>query len=463
MIRIRTTARCIVIGLTFVANGSASDAADLARDDGYRGIWYSNQPTGDEYGYKYSGGFATYPQQHVPIAVHDERSHKTFFCYGGRSRERNRLRIMISYYDHATGEVPRPTIIEEKPTDDAHDNATLTIDGQGHLWVFSNAHGTARPASIFRSAQPYSIDAFERVLKTNFSYSQPWHLPGEGFLVLHTRYSPGRNLFWMTSRDGMKWDEPHPLARVALGHYQVSWRDGNRVGTAFNVHPRPTGLNARTNLYYLETNDVGLTWRTAAGTPVRTPLEESLNPALVRDYASEGLLVYLKDLQFNAEGHPVILFLTSRGYEPGPENGPRTWQTARWTGSDWEIRPFTTSDHNYDFGSLYLDAEGTWRIIAPTDPGPQPFGTGGEVVLWTSPDQGATWNRVKALTHDSKFNHTYVRRPVDAHPDFFALWADGDVLKPSRSRLYYTNKSGDHVWVLPETMTEDRARPEVAW
>ena len=32
--------------------------------DGYRGIWYSNQPTGDEYVYKYSGGLATYPQQH---------------------------------------------------------------------------------------------------------------------------------------------------------------------------------------------------------------------------------------------------------------------------------------------------------------------------------------------------------------------------------------------------------------
>src|SRR4051812_7107154 len=29
------------------------------KDDGYRGIWYSNQPTGDRYRYKYSGGFAT--------------------------------------------------------------------------------------------------------------------------------------------------------------------------------------------------------------------------------------------------------------------------------------------------------------------------------------------------------------------------------------------------------------------
>ncbi len=40
----------------------------VARDDGYRGIWYSNQPSNDAYRYKYSGGFATYPQQHIPIA-----------------------------------------------------------------------------------------------------------------------------------------------------------------------------------------------------------------------------------------------------------------------------------------------------------------------------------------------------------------------------------------------------------
>jgi hypothetical protein len=33
----------------------------LQSEDGYRGIWYYNQPTKDEYKFKYSGGFATYP------------------------------------------------------------------------------------------------------------------------------------------------------------------------------------------------------------------------------------------------------------------------------------------------------------------------------------------------------------------------------------------------------------------
>jgi len=35
---------------------------------------------------------------------------------------------MVSYYDHATKKVARPTILLNKHTDDAHDNPTLAID-----------------------------------------------------------------------------------------------------------------------------------------------------------------------------------------------------------------------------------------------------------------------------------------------------------------------------------------------
>jgi hypothetical protein len=58
-------------GTTLLGAVSAIAAALFAadpgavQDDGYRGIWYFNQPSHDEYVYKYSGGFATYPQQHL--------------------------------------------------------------------------------------------------------------------------------------------------------------------------------------------------------------------------------------------------------------------------------------------------------------------------------------------------------------------------------------------------------------
>src|SRR6187397_2663845 len=103
-------------------------AAPLERADGYRGIWYSNQSTGDEYKYKYSGGFATYPQQHVPIAIYSAAANKTFFCYGGSTGRPKELACMVSYFDHDTRQVPRPRVVLVKKTDDAHENPTLQID-----------------------------------------------------------------------------------------------------------------------------------------------------------------------------------------------------------------------------------------------------------------------------------------------------------------------------------------------
>ena len=179
--------------------------------DGYRGIWYMNQPTKDEYVYKYSGGYATYPQQHVPIAIYVASQRKTFFVFGGSagriSESKDELQHYVSYYDHATGTVPRPVRILQKRTEDAHDNPTLSIDAAGHLFVFSSAHGTGRPSYIWRSKKPYDIAEWELIEKTNFSYTQPWYLPqSKRFLFLHTLYKNGqRTLNWKSSPDGRTW------------------------------------------------------------------------------------------------------------------------------------------------------------------------------------------------------------------------------------------------------------------
>ncbi len=68
-----------------------------------------------------------------------------------------------------------------------------------------------------------------------------------------------------------------------------------------------------------------------------------------------------------------------------------------------------------------------------------------------SHDQGETWLRERQLTSGSLRNHTYVRRPVGAHPDFYAFWADGHGRRPSRSRLYFANRQGE-VRGLPRVM-----------
>ena len=460
------TAGLLALALILAQSGKATaeNVVTLKQDDGYRGIWYSNQKTGDEYVYKYSGGMATYPQQHTPIACYAPEVNKTFFVYGGTRSDKQQLLHMVSYYDHASGKVPRPRILLDKQTDDAHDNPTLSIDAAGHLWIFSNSHGTSRPSYIHRSVEPYSIDAFERTAETNFSYGQPWILADGRFVLMHTRYQAGhRVMYSMASVSGRTWEKPRQVAHIEAGHYQVTYSDGRRVATAFNFHPLRGGLNERTNLYYLESDDAGVTWHTAAGGTVDTPLTQIDNSALAIDYRAQKLLVYLKSVQFDGDGRPIILYLTSRGHEPGPANDPRVWRIAHWTGQEWDVRDVTTSDHNYDYGSLYLESANDWRLIAPTDPGAQPFGTGGQMVLWTSGDRGQSWQKVKALTHDGHRNHSYARQPLGARDDFYALWADGDTRAPSESALYYTDRQGSHVWRLPRHMTTDTAAAEVAW
>ena len=461
-----------IAAASLLAQAAPPPADDLKTtvEDGYRGIWYMNQPTKDQHHYKYSGGFGTYPQWHAPFAIYAPAVRKTFFVYGGSggnvSEKGDTLTHMISYYDHRTGTVPRPVRILRKMTEDAHDNPVISIDDKGHIYVFSAAHGTSRPSYIWRSRRPYDISEWELRDQENYSYPQPWFLPGlKHFLFLHTLYTSGqRGLSFKASIDPFAWTEAHPLAHIEMGDYQISWPHGDKVGTAFDMHPasgRGKGLNFRTNIYYLETSDGGLRWKTASGQDVRLPLTEANNPALVHDYRSENLNVYLKDIAYDKFGRPVLLYLTSKGWEPGEASGPFQWHTARWDGSEWVILPFTTSDHNYDHGSLYIEADETWRIIAPTDPGPQPWGTGGEVVMWTSKDRGKSWTRARQLTENSRYNHTYVRKVLNAQPDFYAIWADGSASEPTPSSLYFSTRGGQ-VFRLPTKMTGAAAKPEIA-
>src|SRR5205823_3367782 len=117
-------------------------------------------------------------------------------------------------------------------------------------------------------------------------------------------------------------------------------------------------------------------------------------------------------IQFDSASRPIIVYLTSTTHEPDP-HVIRQWTLARWTGDSWRITPITTSDHNYDFGQLYIESD-AWRLIAPTDPGPQPNMTGGEIVAWLSNNDGVCWRRERAITSHSPRNHSFVRQPINA-------------------------------------------------
>ncbi len=116
------------------------------------------------------------------------------------------------------------------------------------------------------------------------------------------------------------------------GHHQVTNAFGNRLSSVFSYFPEGN-LDRRTNLYYVHTEDFGKTWKTIDNKVLTTPITDIHSEALVKDYESENKLVYIKDLNFDSEGNPVILLLTTHDFRPGPSGDPREWiviQPERW-------------------------------------------------------------------------------------------------------------------------------------
>jgi BNR repeat-containing family member len=423
---------------------------------GYRGIWFTLGQF-STYGDKYSGGLGTYTSSHIPVAVYSPQVNKTFFVYGGTTEAKEKhLLIMISFYDHKNRQVPQPVVVYDKQgVDDPHDNASLSIDEHGFIWVFVSGRNTSRPGLIFKSKKANNITAFDKVYTGEMTYPQPWWVEGKGFFHLFTKYTKGRELYWSTSRDGNKWSPDQKLAGMG-GHYQVSNRWKNKIVTAFNYHPGGN-VDQRTNIYLMQTTDMGRHWTNVMGKALQTPLSSKLNEAMVRDYESEGKLVYLNDINFDAEGNPVILAVISNQSKPGPPGNLRDWVIAKWSGKEWKFIRVCRSTHNYDMGSLYIHGR-VWTVIGPTEQGPQANGTGGEMAMWRSTDNGATWIKQAQLTQNSNRNHSYARRPSVMNPGFTAFWADGNADSLSISHLYFSDEAGK-VYQLPYDMRAAMEQP----
>lgn len=443
---------------------SIAQSLNNTKIDGYRPIWFElNQKY--EYGDKYSGALGTYTADHIPLAIYSEKANKTFFVYGGTNSENERhLLCMIGEFDHKTGMVSKPTVVFDKlGVDDPHDNPVLMIDDKDYIWVFVSGRGSTRPGFKFRSKNPLNIDEFEQVTKEEMTYPQPWNTDF-GYFHFFTKYTGVRQLYFETSADGKNWTDDKLLAAIAekpgeqSGHYQISnVFEGKRLGTFFNRHPQGN-VDKRTDLFYLQTEDLGKTWKNAAGEIVDIPLLKPENPARALEYKSQGKNVYLHDMGFDATGNPVCLYIRSNGHEPGPKSAPYEWCITKWTGSQWETTVITESDHNYDMGSLFISGE-KWQIVGPIENGFQKWGVGGELAIWESMDSGKTWRKSKQITDQSSFSHSYVRRPVDFKAPFCFFWADGDSHKFSKSELYFGDFEGN-VWKLPYEMKADYEKPQ---
>ncbi len=450
-----------VLAISVLAN---AQTLNNKKADGYRAIWFElgqKYPDGD----KYSGALGTYTAKHVPLAIYSEKADKTFFVYGGTTAENDKyLLCMIGEYNHKTGEVSKPTVVYDKQgVDDPHDNPSIMIDDEDYIWVFVSGRNTRRMGFKYKSKKPLNIDEFEKITEEVMTYPQPRNTD-LGYFHFFTKYTGVRQLYFETSQDGHTWTDDKLLAAIPVhegeksGHYQTSnVFDGKVLGTFFNRHPNGN-VDRRTDVYYVQTADFGKTWTTVDGKKLEIPLKDQTSPARAVDYASQSRNIYLKDMDFDAYGNPTLLYIRSYGHEPGRRGGPYEWCITKWNGKEWETHKVTESDHNYDMGSLWI-SENNWKIVGPTEKGPQPWGVGGELAIWKSTDKGASWTKEKQLTENSERSHSYVRKVVNGKAPFQFLWADGDSHKFSKSELYFGDFEGS-IWKLPYDMKDSSEKPE---
>lgn len=467
---------CIILPLKSQENEEKVryPSLDNQKINGYKSIWFTLGQF-SEYGDKYSGGLGTYTAKHIPLAIYAPEADKTFFVYGGIAEGRKSdadspqhtrkdygdyLLCMAGCYDHKTNTVSQPTVVyDKKGVFDPHDNPSIGMDVKGHIWVFVSGRGRGRPGFIYKSRQPYSVDAFDRVIEDEMTYPQPKYVKGKGFLHLFTKYTGTRLLYFNTSPDGYTWTEHQQLAAIKRpddkngGHYQISGQTGDKIVFFFNWHPNGN-VDRRTNIYYLQTTDFGKTWTKVDGTPVPVPVTELDSPTLLKEFFSKGENVYIKDVAFDEKGNPMALYVSGKGHQPGPDNGLKEWQVIYWNGSEWENHKITTSDHNYDTGSIWTDKD-KWTVIAPTENSPQQWGGGGELVIWESKDKGKNWRQIKQITRNSPRNHNYVRKVVNGTDPFMYFWADGDPHEKSPSLMYFGDSKGN-VYTLPYEMNKNK-------
>ena len=459
-----------VFALMFCWHAGAQEPRSLTgtEAEGYRGIWFTIGQARSGFGPKYSGGLGTYTMKHIPVAVYAAEADKTFFVYGGTpAADRKYLLCTVGCYDHKTGMLRRPVVVCDKGVNnvhDPHDDPTIQIDKEGYVWIFVAGRGNTRPGIRYRSRKPYDISAFDYVNESIMAYPQVHYHPDEGFFLFFTRYDGKRRLFYQSSPDGIEWTDYRPLASIMepgetkSGHYQFSTLCGKKLMCCFNRHI-DGNCDTRTNIYYIQSEELGPDVDDGG----RTPGHASRH-APERHLADPGFPV--RTPQLLHQGHQLRFRrqprdplsdqrqLPDRPGRRGPKlaDGPLGRPAVALPGPD-DLDALLRQRQHLDRRRRCLDRHRADRCR------PSILGTGGEMVMWRSRDKGQSWQRVRALTHDSPRNHSYARRPVHAHPDFYAFWADGDPDNMSISRLYFCNERGD-LFRMPYTMQSEWQKPE---
>jgi BNR repeat-containing family member/PKD domain/Concanavalin A-like lectin/glucanases superfamily len=301
--------------------------------------------------------------------------------------------VMVSSYDHATGE--RVTaVLQARLQQDDHANPSLHVRPDGRLVVFYSRH--VGPAMHYRvSTQPGDVTAWEppRTVPTNttgirgYTYPNPIPLADEATTYLFWR-GGNYNPTFSTQADGSgSWSPARTLIRMPgeRPYTKYASSGGDTIHVAYtNAHPQEFG---DVNVYYARVREGRI--ERAGGQRAGT-LAEPIAPAdgdLVFDPPQPA---WVHDVAADPDGDPVIVLASF------PAVGDHRYHYARWTGSEWEVHEITAAGGSfrgdggspYYSGGLTLDHEDPSRVYLSRQVGPGSW----HAEVWTTADGGESWS-----------------------------------------------------------------------
>ncbi len=316
--------------------------------------------------------------------------------------------VMVACYDHDQGDWLGPVRVDCAPIRDGHAAPAIFVDSKGFLHTFS-ARGAIRHC---RSKRPEDITEWESAQligpqDKSLTYTYPVETPQGDLLLFYRLGGAGGNSPLVVSRSSDRsatWASPRILVDYGMNHGSGSVKIGDAVYDA---------QTARVHLVIKERDNTGpgVKWR--AHYCQYDPAADSvfaLNGANLGKTASrealgknDCLLPAAADMAL--AGGRVYLLMRPKGWILGKIEDGRLAQRDLPTLQDAAQ------------AILCIPAKDDWRIYGyrkcePTTPYP----TQGNLLIWRSRDEGATWDQGQVLVDNAALDHgllglNLVRRP----------------------------------------------------
>lgn len=335
----------------------------------------------------------------------------------------------INSYDHLDGSVTTTTL--RTFSEDDHIIPSSIIRPDGKVQTFYAGHGSSnvwtKVSSNSNDVSSFGSETAIGNVNNNNVYPNAAPLWDENEVYVWWRGDNDTAV--VRSTDGGQTWENHKIAFTYSNgrlYTQAYWTPDGSIHLA-TERANGGGTDPKYDVFYARYKDGNFynadgsllfTW---SDLPVSiTQLEK------VRDTEALGHYARFYDMAFDRNNRPVLGYAETTG----SNWDTHTHRVARWNGSQWldsEVAQVgnTIADGSFNneqsfSGGVAIDRKNP-NIVYVAD---SPTNTDGDIKMFRSPDNGRSWNQVRALTSDSTMNARPVC-PDNAHRDMQVMWWEG--------------------------------------